>query len=141
MRDGIRNRWRGRCVVSEVRRLVARWLQRFSCALRGLGYVLWREPCGRVHGVALGMVVVLGLWLGLGAMEWGLLALAAGGVVAAEALNTAVERLADRVSGEREEAIRLVKDVAAGGVLAATLGAVAVGGLVLGPRVWEKIFG
>jgi diacylglycerol kinase (ATP) len=86
-------------------------------------------------------VGALGIWLGTTPLEWAVLALAAGGVIAAEALNTAIERLADRVSGEREEAIRLVKDVAAGGVLAATLGAVGAGLAILGPPLWRVVGG
>ncbi len=99
------------------------------------------EPSGRVHVVAVLVVGALGLWLHLPALEWAVLALAAGGVVAAEALNTAIERLSDRVSKEEENAIRIVKDMAAGGVLAATLGAVLVGLVVLGPRLWVIILG
>jgi len=121
--------------------LSGRWRRRFACAGRGLVYVLTKEPSGRVHAAALPVVGVLGTWLQIGASGWALLALAAGGVIAAEALNTAVERLADRVSGEREEAIGLVKDLAAGGVLAATLGAVLAGLAVLGPGLWAKLAG
>lgn len=99
------------------------------------------EPSGRVHAVALPLVAGMAWWLEVRPVEWAVLALAAGGVIAAEALNTAVERLADRVSPEREEAIRLVKDVSAGGVLAATLGAVAAGLAILGPPLWARIWG
>lgn len=118
-----------------------RWGNRFACAGRGLAHVVACEPSGRVHAAALAIVAGLGGWLGIGRVEWAVLALAAGAVISAEALNTAVERLADRVSGEREEAIRLVKDVAAGGVLAATFGAVLAGLLVLGPPLWQRLFG
>lgn len=117
------------------------WLHRFACAGRGLRYVLLHEPSGRVHLAAFGLTVITGLGLGLAALEWAVIALAAAGVVAAEALNTAVERLADRVSLEREEPIRLVKDIAAGGVLAATLGAVGAGLAIFGPKLWALAFG
>ena len=119
----------------------ARWVRRFACAGRGLRYVLVREPSGRVHMVALVAVVVVAGWLGLTLLEWAVLALAAAAVIAAEALNTAVERLADRVSLEREESIRLIKDVAAGGVLAATMGAVTAGLAILGPKLWAVASG
>ena len=117
------------------------WGRRFACAGRGLWYVLFREPSGRVHLVALLITASLGAWLALTALEWATIALAASGVIAAEALNTAVERLADRVSRELEESIRLIKDVAAGGVLAATIGAVGAGLAILGPKLWSVAFG
>lgn len=120
---------------------ICRWSCRFVCAGRGLVYVLTREPSGRVHAAALPAVAVLGLWLKIDWSGWAVLAVAAGGVIAAEALNTAVERLADRVSREREEPIRLIKDLAAGGVLAATLGAVLAGVAVLGPGLWARLAG
>ncbi len=116
------------------------WLHRFACAGRGLRCVLMGEPSGRVHAVAVLVTVGLGWWLELDPLEWAVTALAAAGVIAAEALNTAVERLADRVSLEREESIRLIKDVAAGGVLAATIGAVVAGLAILGPKLWAQLF-
>ena len=118
-----------------------RWTRRFACAGRGLVHVLRHEPSGRVHAFAVLMVLVMGIMLDIAAMEWALLALAGGAVIAAEALNTAIERLADRVSQEQEESLRVVKDVAAGGVLAATLGAVGTGLAVFGPRLWGMLYG
>lgn len=117
------------------------WWRRFACAGRGLGQVLWEEPSGRVHAVAVPLVGALGMWAELGRAEWAMLALAAGGVIAAEALNTAVERLADRISLEQEEALRVVKDMAAGGVLAASVAAAAAGAALLGPACWAKLAG
>ena len=55
----------------------------------------------------------------------------------AEALNTAVEFLADEVTLERRERIGQAKDVAAFGVLVAAVGAAAVGVLVFAPRLLE----
>lgn len=141
MTDGILNRWPGRCAVNPDISLARRWTNRFAWAGRGLAAVLLREPSGRVHLAALPMVMGMGIWLEINGLEWAVLALSAGGVISAEALNTAIERLADRVSLEREEAIRLIKDLAAGGVLAATFGAVLAGLAVLGPPLWEKLSG
>jgi diacylglycerol kinase (ATP) len=57
---------------------------------------------------------------------WGLVLLASALVVAAELLNTAIEELADHLNPEAHPRIRLVKDCAAGAVLVAVLGALAV---------------
>jgi diacylglycerol kinase (ATP) len=116
--------------------MLARWRERFRCAGRGFLETLEREPCMRVHVVAGVLVVVAGLVLRVSAVEWAVLVLAMGLVVTAEVLNTVVERLADRVSGEREEAIRVVKDAAAGAVLVAAVAAVGVGLVVFGPKLW-----
>ncbi len=116
------------------------WLLRFAFAFRGLGYVLVREPSGRVHMACAVAVVLLGLALRVSAGEWAVLSLAMGSVMGAEALNTAIERLADRVSQEREEAIRIVKDAAAGGVLAISLGAALAALAIFGPKLWALLW-
>jgi diacylglycerol kinase len=112
-----------------------RWLLRFSCAFKGLGRMLAFDPSGRVHAVCAVAVVAMAVWLEVSALEWAVLSLATGGVIAAEALNTAIERLADRVSCEREEAIRILKDAAAGGVLAASIGAAGAALAIFGPKL------
>lgn len=57
----------------------------------------------------------------------------------AEALNTAVEFLADAVSPEFHPLVKHSKDVAAGSVLISAIGSAVIGLLVLGPYVLERI--
>jgi diacylglycerol kinase len=111
------------------------WLFRFSCAFRGLGRTLAGESSGRVHAVCALAVAGMGIWLRVSPVEWAVLSLAVGAVIAVEALNSAIERLADRVTGEREEAIRNCKDAAAGGVLAASIGAAGAALAIFGPKL------
>ena len=111
------------------------WLRRFACAFRGLGRTLTREPSGRVHALCAVAVVVMGLALKVSAAEWAILAIATGAVIAAEAFNTAIERLTDRVTTEREETIRILKDTAAGAVLAASIGAAGAALAIFGPKL------
>ena len=111
------------------------WFQRFACAFRGLAHMFLREPSGRVHAVCAAAVAGMGLWLRVSALEWAVLSLATGAVIATEALNSAIERLADRVTAEREDSIRLLKDAAAGGVLAAAVGAALAALAIFGPKL------
>lgn len=62
--------------------------------------------------------------------------LAIGWVWTAEAFNTAIERLADRVTAERDPQIGIVKDLAAAGVLVSAVGAGVIGLLALGPKAF-----
>jgi len=94
-----------------------------------------REPHARFHLAATLAVVAIAWWLGCAAVEWALLVLAIGAVWTAEALNTAMERLCDRVQPEIDESIRAIKDVAAGGVLAASMAAFVVGSVILVPKL------
>lgn len=59
--------------------------------------------------------------------EWAVLLLTFGAVMGFEAVNTALEYLADKVTRERDEHIRRCKDCAAGAVLIAAIFAVGVG--------------
>jgi diacylglycerol kinase (ATP) len=111
----------------------------FAHAGRGLG-VLFREPNARIQGTVGLAVGALGLWLELGAGDWALLALASGLVLASEAANTALEALADRTAPERHALVARAKDVAAAGVLIASLAAAAVGLCVLGPPLLARLF-
>ncbi|MBL9178682.1 MAG: diacylglycerol kinase family protein [Verrucomicrobiaceae bacterium] len=112
-------------------------LRSFGPALAGVFLALRTQRNLRVHAAASALVIILGAWLGMEAWEWCAVLLAAGMVWTAELLNTAIETLADRVSREREEAVRRVKDIAAGAVLMAALFAAAVGAVVFLPKLWR----
>jgi len=58
-----------------------------------------------------------------------------GAVLGAEALNSAIERLADRVQPEQDPAIHDVKDLSAGAVLVLSVATAVVGVVVLWPYV------
>jgi diacylglycerol kinase (ATP) len=104
---------------------------RLRCALQGFAHALSAEHSLRAQGLAfLGVLGALVL-LRPNALWWALLLLASTGVLAAELLNTAIERLADALHPADSPAIRAVKDCAAAGVLLAVLGALAVGAAFL----------
>lgn len=109
-----------------------RRLRSFRYAARGVGVVLGQHNAW-LHAAATCAVVGLGAWLELPRGDWLWLAAAVAGVWTAEALNTAVEQLADAVHPERHPGIARAKDASAGAVLIASLGAAVVGLLVLGP--------
>jgi diacylglycerol kinase (ATP) len=113
--------------------------QSFRFALRGLVRVLASQHNAWIHALVSASVVALGILLGVGRLEWALLSLAIGLVWAAEALNTAIESLSDRISREHDPWIESAKDAAAGGVLAAALAAAAAGAFVFGPRLLARV--
>lgn len=115
------------------------WLRRlgrsFKCAFAGLICLGQTQRNMKIHLIAVCAVIGAGAWLVISSTEWCMVTLACGMVVSAEALNTAVEKLADRVSAQQDERIRLVKDVAAAGVLAAAGAALIVGLIIFLPRL------
>ena len=119
-----------------MKRLVAS----FRYAFAGLRY-LWRtQPNARIHLAIAAAVFAVGLWVGLPARDWALIAATAGLVFVAEALNSALEAVVDLASPDRHPVAQVAKDVGAGAVTLAALAAVVVGFLVLGPPLWKRLF-
>ncbi|WP_254244041.1 diacylglycerol kinase family protein [Hymenobacter sp. BRD128] len=116
--------------------LLRRRAASFGHAFRGVGAALRSELHLQFHAVASVLALGLGLYVKLTGIEWALVALAVAGVWAAELFNTAIETLTNLVSPEYHPLAGKAKDVAAGAVLLAALGALAVGALVFGPRLW-----
>lgn len=104
-------------------------------ALRGLARLLATQPNARIHVLLACVATALGVWLGLSPTEWAVLALTVGLVLAAEALNTALELAVDLASPQWHALARDAKDVAAAGVLLASLAALAVGGFLFIPKL------
>ena len=109
---------------------LSRRMRSFGHAFRGLVTLIRSQPHARIHLLATIIVVTAGLRVGLRRWEWVSILLCIGMVWMSEALNTALEVLADEVSLEHRERIGRAKDVAAGGVLITAIVAVAVAALV-----------
>jgi diacylglycerol kinase (ATP) len=121
------------------RSLLRRRAASFGHAFRGVAVALRSELHLQFHAVATVLVLALGGYFKLPLTEWALLALAVASVWAAELFNTAIETLTNLVSPGYHPLAGKAKDVAAGAVLLAALGAVVVGGLVFGPRLWDLL--
>ncbi len=107
----------------------------FRCGFIGLWDVLKSGRNAKIHvGIALA-VITAGLCLPISRTEWAILVLTIGTVIAAEAVNTAIETVVDLASPSYHELARRVKDVAAGAVLMLAITAIVIGLLVLGPPV------
>lgn len=83
------------------------------------------------------VVLVLASWLEVSAIELALLLLAIALVLVAEMLNTAIEATIDLVVNQYHPLAKKAKDIAAGGVLAASGIALAVGIVVFLPHLAE----
>lgn len=104
-------------------------------ASKGILYMLKYEHNAWVHMLATVIVCVTGIFYGLDRFEWCWIVLAMVAVWSAEALNTALEFLADVASPDFHPLIEKAKDVAAGGVLITSLGSVVIAVLIFGPYI------
>ncbi len=108
-------------------------LRSFVYAGRGLRYLVQDEHNAWLHLASSAAVVGAGIVFKVSLEDWRWLVIAVALVWVAEAMNTAVEELCDRVSPEYDPSIGRAKDLAAGGVLAASIAAAVIGLLTLGP--------
>ena len=109
-------------------------------AVRGIATMLKTQHNAWLHATATALVISTGVLLKLSFGEWCWIVLAITSVWTAEALNTAFEFLTDVASPDFHPLAEKAKDVAAGAVLLAALGAVAIGGLVFGPHILAMYF-
>ena len=117
--------------MKSVPEAIAARLRSLGHAMRGLGTLFRTQANARLHALACVIVAAWGSLLRLEAGEWCLVCICIGMVLSAEALNTAVEFLADEVSLEQRERIGRAKDVAAAAVLIACVLSVVVWSLLL----------
>lgn len=93
----------------------------------------------RFHLVAATMAIALCALLRVSAVEWVLILIVIALVLSAECINTAIERLADRVCPEQDPLIKQCKDAAAGGVLITACLSVIVGAIIFIPHLIELL--
>lgn len=118
------------------RPFIVRLVRSFGYALRGMA-IISRDRMFRCQLVAAIVVIALAGWLGATPAEWSILALTIGGVLALEAINSAIETCVDLAMPELHPLAARAKDVAAGAVLIASIAAVVIGICLLGPKLWR----
>ncbi len=112
---------------------IAARLRSFRYAGRGLCRLLRDEHNAWLHLGATAVVALTASWLRITAADWRWLILAAALVWMAEAVNTAVEELCDRLHPGLDPVIGRIKDLAAGAVLVAAAERGGRGGRTRGP--------
>lgn len=118
-----------------------RRLLSFVYAFEGWWHVLSTQPNAWIHAFVSVVVFALAFWLRLSRIEWAILLLTTLLVWMAEFANTALEAVVDMVMPEYHPLAKTAKDVAAAAVLVGALGAVIIGLLIMGPPLWQRLFG
>lgn len=115
---------------------IAKRLLSFKYALKGILYLIKSQHNAWIHLTACLLVIFFGFYFSVTNTEWILLVLSIGIVFAAEAFNTAIELLVDKISPEYNQIAGRIKDLAAGAVLFTALAAAITGTIIF----WPKIF-
>jgi len=109
-------------------------LKSFYYAGAGLKQFFRQEHNARIHLAAAIVVSVLAWWLKVTYMEAAALVVVIGLVWVTEILNTCLEKAMDFITREKHPEIKIIKDLAAGAVLIATITAVIVGLFIFIPK-------
>jgi diacylglycerol kinase (ATP) len=89
----------------------------------------------RVHFLAAVFLILFGIYLGFGLIETAILCATISFVLVMEVVNTAIELTVDLIKSEFHPMARIIKDVAAGGVLIASINACAVGYMLFSKKL------
>lgn len=81
------------------------------------------------------LIIILGIFLKIEPNEWLVLILTITLVLILELINTSIETVVDMVSTEIHPLAKIAKDVAAGAVLVAAIGSIAIGAIIFIPKL------
>lgn len=111
-----------------------RFFRSFQFAAAGIGTALKREQNIRFHFLAAVVVVLAGWLTGLSSLEWLIVILLIGGMIALEMVNSAIERVVDLATAELHPLAKQAKDMAAGAVLVFAAASAIIGLLIFLPK-------
>jgi diacylglycerol kinase len=107
-------------------------------ALNGLFYALRTERNVQIWLGILILTFIAGFILKISRIEFLIIGIWMFGIGTAEYLNTAIEKLADRVTTEHDEQIKHVKDISAGATLICSIGAFLTCLSIFIPKILER---
>ncbi|MBK0382602.1 diacylglycerol kinase family protein [Pedobacter sp. SD-b] len=112
-------------------------IKSFKYAFEGYKYLFKEEHNARVHLFFTILVVSCGFFFQINLLEWVSIFFAIGLVIVTEILNTAIEKLADFVSPNKNINIKIIKDLAAAAVFTSTIIAVIIGVIIFLPKLTQ----
>lgn len=114
---------------------IKRLRKSFGYAFKGIDDVIKHEPNMKIHVVVAILVVIMAFILKVSIIEWIILVLLIGTVLAAETINTTIENLVDMYTKEYDEKAKIVKDTAAGTVLILAITSAIIGLIIFIPKI------
>jgi diacylglycerol kinase len=103
-------------------------------AFRGIGFALYGGNF-QIQLVVAVLVIFAGWYFRISFNEWLTIVICIGGVLSAEAFNTAIEKLTDFIQPQEDEVIGQIKDIAAGAVLVLAIASLIVASIIFFPKI------
>ncbi len=110
-------------------------IKSFKYAFEGYHYLFKEEHNSRVHLFFTVLVIILGFVFRIDYLEWIAVLFAIALVIITEILNTAIEKIADFISPERNVKIKIIKDLAAAAVFTSAIISVVIGLIIFIPKL------
>ena len=111
-----------------------KFLQSVMYALRGMAAAMVGRDF-RIQFVCGVLAIAFGLFFKISAGEWLALLICVGGVLSAEMMNTAIEKIADFIHPQKNDRIGQLKDIAAGAVLVWALASLVIALIIFLPKI------
>lgn len=119
--------------------IIKKHLISYKYAIRGIWLAFYYEHSMRFHLVAAFTVIVVNNLLRVSQTEWLITLILIGLSWMAEIFNTAIEKLADRVTTHHDPLIGQVKDLASGAVFIMCMFSALCATIIYGPYLWSVL--
>lgn len=104
-------------------------------ALQGIKQFFSRDRNGQIQMVIGITAIIIGFTVTLSSFQWLLVLFCIGLVISLEMINSAIERYCDLVTTDFHPGIKIIKDVAAGAVLVASITSLIIGLIIFIPAL------
>lgn len=122
-------------MANEIKRLI----KSFGHALQGLKLLFSSQRNATIHLLLMFCAIVMGFLFQISNSEWIMIIFCSALVIAAEAFNTALEKMADAIHPDKHDGIGNAKDLAAGSVLITAIAALIVGIIIFLPKLYSWV--
>ncbi|HKC34758.1 MAG TPA: diacylglycerol kinase family protein [Chitinophagaceae bacterium] len=108
-------------------------------ALQGIKQFFSRDRNGKIQIVMGITAIILGFTASISSLQWLLVLFCIGLVISLEMINSAIERYCDLVTTDFHPGIKVIKDVAAGAVLVASIMSLIIGLIIFIPALVQLL--
>lgn len=115
--------------------ILKKYVKSLAYAIAGISFAFRSQFNMRFHVVAAVVVLVTSAILKISPVEWCIILLCIGSVIAAELINTSLEMSVDLITQERNEKAGQIKDVAASAVLSICIISAVIGLIIFIPKI------
>lgn len=112
-------------------------LKSIGFAFKGALFLIKTEASIKIQFIIAVLVTAFGFYFNISKTEWIVQFLAIGLVISIEGINTAIEKMADFIHPENHKKIGVIKDIAAGAVILASIFAIIIGLIIYIPKIFE----